>query len=61
LLAYIIAQNNEGKDETLRDLVCIMAKAPIITQRQLLIDTDAVADTRRVLGPTSAGEAAQAK
>jgi hypothetical protein len=36
LLAYKIAdQIEDGKDQTLRDLVCIMANAPMITRQDI--------------------------
>jgi hypothetical protein len=48
LIAYKITEKiNDGKDETLRDLVCIMANAPMITRQ----DIDAV-DSRRSIPKT---------
>jgi len=45
LLAYKIAEQIEdGKNETLRDLVCIMAHAAMIT-RQDIDSNDSIADT----------------
>jgi hypothetical protein len=56
LLAYIIAQKNCKGDQTLSELVCIMARAPIISQRQVLIDTGKIAGIPHA-APTAADPA----
>lgn len=59
LLAYKITEQISGnKDETVRDLVCIMAKAPMITRE----DVDAIESRRSIRKSTNgSGAAAEVK